>query len=86
MPYLTTNGIRLSYQRSGSGEPVLLIMGSSAAGHVWTLHQTPALHKAGYENLEQIKWAILEDDGKIALIPADGERMPQTHDEDSDPA
>ncbi|GAA4466678.1 alpha/beta fold hydrolase [Phytohabitans houttuyneae] len=51
MPYLAANGIQLSYQRSGSGEPVLLIMGSSAAGHVWTLHQTPALHKAGYETV-----------------------------------
>jgi uncharacterized membrane protein YcaP (DUF421 family) len=44
------------------------------------------MHKAGYEKLEQIKWAILEDDGKIALIPVDGERMPQDQDDDSDPA
>lgn len=51
MPYLTTNGIRLAYQRSGSGEPVLLIMGSSAAGRVWTMHQTPALNAAGYETV-----------------------------------
>jgi uncharacterized membrane protein YcaP (DUF421 family) len=43
------------------------------------------MHKAGYETLDQIKWAILEDDGKIALIPADGERMPQTNDDDGDP-
>jgi hypothetical protein len=34
VPYLQTNGIQLSYQRSGRGENVLLIMGSSAAGHV----------------------------------------------------
>ncbi|MEH0541623.1 alpha/beta fold hydrolase [Streptomyces sp. B21-105] len=51
MPFVSTNGIRLSYQRSGQGEPVLLIMGSGAAGHVWTLHQTPALHRAGYETI-----------------------------------
>ncbi|MEU2064754.1 alpha/beta fold hydrolase [Streptomyces sp. NPDC013455] len=51
MPYVTANGIRLSYQRSGRGEPVLLIMGSGAAGHVWTTHQTPALNKAGYETV-----------------------------------
>jgi pimeloyl-ACP methyl ester carboxylesterase len=49
VPFVTTNGIRLSYQRTGSGEPVLLIMGSSASGRVWTMHQTPALHRAGYE-------------------------------------
>jgi predicted alpha/beta hydrolase len=49
MPYLTTNGIRLSYERSGRGESVLLVMGSGAAGRVWTVHQTPALNQAGYE-------------------------------------
>ncbi|WP_242889930.1 alpha/beta fold hydrolase [Actinomadura litoris] len=51
MPFVSTNGIRLSYQRAGRGEPVLLIMGSGAAGRVWTLHQTPALHRAGYETI-----------------------------------
>lgn len=51
MPFVNTNGIRLSYQRSGSGEPVVLIMGSSASGRVWTLHQTPALNRAGYETV-----------------------------------
>ncbi|MFE5097483.1 alpha/beta fold hydrolase [Streptomyces sp. NPDC056638] len=49
MPQVSTNGIRLSYQRSGQGEPVLFIMGSGAAGHVWTMHQTPAVVRAGYE-------------------------------------
>ncbi|MFI7131011.1 alpha/beta fold hydrolase [Nonomuraea sp. NPDC050153] len=51
MPFVSTNGIRLSYQRSGTGDPVLLIMGSGAAGHVWTMHQTPALNAAGYETI-----------------------------------
>jgi pimeloyl-ACP methyl ester carboxylesterase len=49
VPHVFTNGIRLSYERSGRGERVLLIMGSSAAGRVWTLHQTPALTRAGYQ-------------------------------------
>lgn len=48
MPYLETNGIRLSYERAGHGEDVLLIMGQNAAGHVWDMHQTPALRRAGY--------------------------------------
>ncbi|MGH3738723.1 MAG: alpha/beta fold hydrolase, partial [Micromonosporaceae bacterium] len=48
MPFVQSNGIRLSYQRSGSGEPVLLIMGSAAAGYVWDMHQTPALQQGGY--------------------------------------
>jgi pimeloyl-ACP methyl ester carboxylesterase len=51
MPFVKTNGIRLSYHRSGRGEPVLLIMGSGAAGRVWTTYQTPALHRAGYETI-----------------------------------
>ncbi|MCW7941479.1 alpha/beta hydrolase [Streptomyces hygroscopicus] len=51
MPFVSTNGIRLSYQRAGRGEPVLLIMGSGAAGHVWTMYQTPALQQAGYETI-----------------------------------
>lgn len=51
MPYAQTNGIKLSYQRSGHGESVLLIMGSGAAGHVWSLHQTPAIESAGYETI-----------------------------------
>ncbi len=44
------------------------------------------MHKAGYERLEQIKWAILEDDGKISLVPVDGEHPPQRSDDDPDPS
>jgi pimeloyl-ACP methyl ester carboxylesterase len=49
MPYVYTNGIRLAYNRHGRGELVLLIMGQAAAGRVWTLYQTPALVRAGYQ-------------------------------------
>ncbi|MEV1174590.1 alpha/beta hydrolase [Nonomuraea sp. NPDC049784] len=49
MPHVFTNGIRLAYERWGRGERVLLIMGSSASGRAWTLHQTPALVEAGYQ-------------------------------------
>lgn len=49
MPFVSTNGIRLSYERAGSGEPVLLIMGQAAGGNVWGMHQVPALTRAGYE-------------------------------------
>ncbi|HUR91869.1 MAG TPA: YetF domain-containing protein [Gemmatimonadaceae bacterium] len=44
------------------------------------------MHKAGYERLDQIKWAILEDDGRISLIPVEGEHDPQNLDDDADPA
>ncbi len=51
MPFLHTNGIRLSYQRSGQGDRVLMIIGTGAGGHAWTMHQTPALNRAGYETV-----------------------------------
>ncbi|MGD0558730.1 MAG: alpha/beta hydrolase [Streptosporangiaceae bacterium] len=49
MPFVATNGIRLAYERAGSGEPVLMIMGQAAGGNVWTMYQAPALTRAGYE-------------------------------------
>jgi len=51
MPQLRTNGIQLAFQRTGRGEPVLFVMGASAGGRLWTLHQTPALMRAGYETV-----------------------------------
>ncbi|MCE7003596.1 alpha/beta hydrolase [Kibdelosporangium philippinense] len=41
-------GVKLSYQDTGSGEPVVLVMGAGATGRVWHLHQVPALVEAGY--------------------------------------
>jgi len=38
MPYVETNGIQLYYEEQGSGEPLLLIMGITAAGTVWEKH------------------------------------------------
>lgn len=42
------NGIRLSYQVTGSGGLALLVMGTGSPGRVWHLHQVPALSAAGY--------------------------------------
>ncbi|MDH6436335.1 pimeloyl-ACP methyl ester carboxylesterase [Streptomyces sp. SAI-144] len=70
MPHVFTNGIRLSYERSGRGERVLMIMGSSAGGRVWTLHQTPALTKAGYQTITFDSRGIAPSDippGKYSL-------------------
>jgi pimeloyl-ACP methyl ester carboxylesterase len=52
MLHVTVNGIRLAVRRSGTGPNVLMIMGSSASGKVWTMHQTPALNAAGYRTVE----------------------------------
>lgn len=70
MPFVNTNGIRLAYQRSGRGEPVLMIMGSGASGRAWTVHQTPALNTAGYETITFENRGIAPSDapeGKYSL-------------------
>jgi pimeloyl-ACP methyl ester carboxylesterase len=38
MPYAQTNGIKLYYEERGTGRPLLLIMGITAAGSVWEKH------------------------------------------------
>jgi pimeloyl-ACP methyl ester carboxylesterase len=48
MPVVQLNGIRLSYQVTGSGELVVLVMGTGSPGRVWQLHQVPTLVAAGY--------------------------------------
>jgi pimeloyl-ACP methyl ester carboxylesterase len=48
MPSTVINGVNLSFDEYGSGEPVVLITGSGAKGRMWTPHQVPALTAAGY--------------------------------------
>ena len=38
MPILQANGININYEESGSGDPLLLIMGITAPGAVWQAH------------------------------------------------
>lgn len=42
------NGIPLNYTDTGSGEPLVLVMGTGASGRVWHLHQVSAFVAAGY--------------------------------------
>jgi pimeloyl-ACP methyl ester carboxylesterase len=44
----SVNGVRLSYEVVGEGEPVLLIGGFGMPPAAWHLHQVPALTGAGY--------------------------------------
>lgn len=37
-----------------------------------------AMHKAGIERIDDVAWAILEADGKIAIIRADHGQVPRT--------
>jgi pimeloyl-ACP methyl ester carboxylesterase len=48
MPMAAVNGINLSYDDYGSGEPVVLVTGSGVTGKMWAPHQVPALTAAGY--------------------------------------
>ncbi|MEU1021885.1 alpha/beta hydrolase [Streptomyces sp. NPDC005900] len=48
MPVIPVNGIRLNYEATGQGEPVVLIQGTGGGRTVWQLHQVPALTEAGY--------------------------------------
>lgn len=48
MPIVGLNGIQLSYQVTGSGALVVLVMGTGSPGRVWQLHQVPELVAAGY--------------------------------------
>lgn len=48
MPLAEINGIKINYDDTGDGEPVVLVMGVAASGRVWQLHQVPALVAAGF--------------------------------------
>jgi pimeloyl-ACP methyl ester carboxylesterase len=55
MPFVTVNGVRLSYTDSaasggpgGPGVPVLLVSPAAARASVWAAHQVPALLAAGF--------------------------------------
>ncbi|GAA3966584.1 alpha/beta fold hydrolase [Actinomadura viridis] len=48
MPLRSINGIALSYDEHGTGEPVVLVAGTGAPGRFWRTHQVPALTRAGF--------------------------------------
>jgi pimeloyl-ACP methyl ester carboxylesterase len=48
MPSAAVNGISLHYDDFGSGDLVILVTGSGAAGRLWRPSQVPALTAAGY--------------------------------------
>lgn len=48
MAVARVNGTTVTYTDQGTGDPVILVMGTGSPGHVWHLHQVPALLAAGY--------------------------------------
>jgi uncharacterized membrane protein YcaP (DUF421 family) len=57
------------------GQPTILVSGGKTIDHNLKRERVTVdevfaeLHKAGLHELEQVRWAILEPDGKIAIIP-----------------
>lgn len=48
MALVQLNGIDLNVQTEGSGDLVVLVMGTGSPGRVWRTYQVPALVEAGY--------------------------------------
>ncbi|MFD9701970.1 alpha/beta fold hydrolase [Lentzea sp. NPDC059081] len=48
MALVPLNGIELNVQTEGSGDLVVLVMGTGSPGRVWRTYQVPALVDAGY--------------------------------------
>ncbi|UNS95042.1 alpha/beta hydrolase [Streptomyces tubbatahanensis] len=62
MPAIPLNGRQLTYRDTGSGAPVMLIMGSGAAGSAWHLHQVPVLTAAGHRVITFDNRGVQSDD------------------------
>jgi uncharacterized membrane protein YcaP (DUF421 family) len=66
-----------------AGEPVLLVRrGEMIEPNMARERITPEelfteMHKAGIERLEQVRWAILEADGRVAIVPEGGPAVQQ---------
>lgn len=64
-------------ERAVAGEPTVLVYhGQMVPEHMHKERVTEGeifgeMHKSGLDRLEQVRWAILESDGKIAIIPED---------------
>ncbi|GIJ27290.1 hydrolase [Micromonospora qiuiae] len=72
MPLVVANGTKINYTEHGTGDPVLMVMGTGSPGSVWQLHQVPALVAAGYR-------VITFDNRGVAPLPA-GEAKPTIDD------
>lgn len=75
--------------RLTSGKPTVLVHAGEFLREAMDRERVPAdeilaeVHKAGLERIEQVRWAILEDDGKIAVIPNDAAGSPVQPSEDA---
>lgn len=63
MAVARVNGTTLTYTDQGTGDPVILVMGTGSPGHVWHLHQAPALLAAGYRVITFDNRGLTPDSG-----------------------
>lgn len=69
-----------SFSKALSGTPTVLVHdGELIVEHLNRERIPPSeifgeMHKSGIESLSEIKWAILETDGKISIIPLDEQK------------
>lgn len=60
-----------------SGSPTVLVANAKLQNDMMSKERVSEeeifdqIHKSGLEKLEQVKWAILESDGKISIVPND---------------
>ena len=91
MTFAEVNGICLSFEDRGSGEPILMVMGTGARGNVWHLRQTPALLAGGFrvitfDNRGMPPSAVcpegfgIEDMAAAGITARPGQRRPRLHD------
>lgn len=65
------------FQRVVEGDPTVLVYNGAFVERNMNRERVPPtevfaeMHVAGLERLSQVRWAILEENGKIALIPFD---------------
>jgi pimeloyl-ACP methyl ester carboxylesterase len=62
MALARVNGISLSYDDHGTGEPVIMVTGTGAPGRIWRTHQVPALRASGYRVVTVDNRGILPTD------------------------
>lgn len=85
--YLTSllSHVSEPFERLISSDPTVLIQHGKMLEHNMNKERiTPEeifteMHKSGLYKLEQVQWAVLETDGKIAVIPEDSARGQQHH-------
>ena len=88
--FITSMLMHLSprFEKIVAGEPTVLVAhGQLVEKHLNKERVTPdeifsEMHMSGLDDLKQVRWAVLESDGRISIVPEDGERYSPGHKHD----